>query len=205
MKEKEQTQVNDVNKTNSKEKKGFSENVQSQEDIIREMTELLQRTQANFENYRKQNDIRIEEMKQMAAKEIILQLLPVQDNFELALKNVDKGCNFNDFVKGIELIYSQFFTLLSDAGVKAIATDKQIFNPYYHEALIKVESDLPENMIIEEFQKGFTLHDKVIRHAKVKVSAGSAISIDKISKKELSADDKTENKDDKKTENKENK
>jgi len=136
------------------------------------MKELLQRTQASFENYRKQTDKRIEEMEEFAARNVILKLLPVLDNFELALKSVDTNSNPEDFLKGIELIYAQFNTFLEDSGVESIKTEKEQFDPYYHEALMKVASELPENIIIEEFQKGFTLHGKIIRHAKVKVSAG---------------------------------
>lgn len=136
---------------------------------IVELTDLLQRVQANFENYRKQQEKRFEEIQQMAAKGTILPLLPLLDNFELALKNTG---NHEEFVKGIELIYSQLTNLLESLGIKKIIIENQKFDPYYHEALLKVESEFPEGTILEEFQKGFTLHDKVIRHAKVKVSAG---------------------------------
>ena len=135
-----------------------------------ELTELLQRTQASFENFRKQMEKRIEEIKEMAAKDVILQVLPILDGFDLALKNVDS--NPNDFIQGVELIYSQFRKMLEDSCVKEIITENQDFNPKFHEALIKVDSELPENKIMEEFQKGFTLHNQVIRHARVKISSG---------------------------------
>ncbi|MBT3297463.1 nucleotide exchange factor GrpE [archaeon] len=137
-------------------------------DPLTEVTELLQRTQANFENYRKQTEKRVEEIRKMASKDVILQVLPVLDNFELALKNSEKN---EEFMKGIELIYSQLVSVLENNGVKIINTDKN-FDPFYHEALMKVDSDLSENKIIEEFQKGYILNDKVIRHSKVKVSSG---------------------------------
>ena len=110
----------------------------------------------------------------MASKNVILQLLPVMDNFELALKNTTTTTNTNDkdFLKGVELIYSQFLNILRDNGVKPIKTKNKQFDPYFHEALMKVDSNLPKNTVVEEFQKGFLLHDKVIRHAKVKVSNG---------------------------------
>ena len=132
--------------------------------------ELLQRNQANFENYRKQQEKRIVDIRKMAAKDIILQVLPIIDNFELALKNTT--CERTDFVQGIELIYSQLHSLLENNNLKIIETKNEVFDPFYHEALMKVNSELPENTIMEELQKGFTLHDKVIRHAKVKVSNG---------------------------------
>ena len=151
-------------------------------DSLAEMTELLQRTQANFENYRKQQEKRIEEIRLFAAKDIILQLLPLLDNFSLALKN--SNGNPAEFVKGVELIYSQLFEILENNGVKPILTEKQTFDPSFHDALMRVESELPMNTIVEEWQKGFTLHNKVIRHAKVKISVG---------KKEVSAKNNSPN------------
>ncbi|MBR9683482.1 nucleotide exchange factor GrpE [Candidatus Woesearchaeota archaeon] len=155
-----------------------------------ELTELLQRTQANLENYRKQTEKRIVEIRQMAARDIILQILPVMDNFELALKNTCSNQDdflsgaekskisgtpknsFNEFLMGVELIYSQLLTVLKDNKIKTIETQNQLFDPFYHEAILKVDSELPENTIVEEVQKGFLLNDKVIRHTKVKISAG---------------------------------
>ena len=84
----------------------------------------------------------------------------------------NKGTQKDDFVQGVELIYAQLNTILTDNSVESIKTDGEMFDPYFHEALMKVASDLPENTVVEEFQKGFMLHGHVIRHAKVKVSAG---------------------------------
>src|SRR3989338_431632 len=140
-------------------------------DPLAETIDLLKRTQANFENYRKQTEKRIEEMKQFLAKDIILQILPIIDNLELALKNVSTN-NDSEFVKGIELIYAQLIEILDQYEIKLIYSERKKFDPYLHEPLMRVESDKPEGVIIEEFQKGYLLHGAVIRHAKVKVSAG---------------------------------
>ena len=139
---------------------------------VREMRELLQRKQAEFENYRKQVDKRFIEMKELANKNLIFKLLPILDNFNLALKSADTNTNPEDFLQGVELIYSQFFSLLENNNVKPMVTEKKEFDPYFHEALMKVNSDLPENVVIEELQKGFMINDKVLRHAKVKISSG---------------------------------
>ncbi|HLC81889.1 MAG TPA: nucleotide exchange factor GrpE [Candidatus Nanoarchaeia archaeon] len=136
-----------------------------------ELKDLLQRTQANFENYRKQAEKRIIEIKEMAARTVILQLLPIIDHLELALKNsVNQQESFKE---GIELIYGQLKQLLEDNHVKPLETAGQKFDPYFHEALLKIESAEPEGTIVEEFQKGFLLRGEVIRHAKVKISSGS--------------------------------
>lgn len=137
---------------------------------ITELTGMLQRIQADSENYRKQTEKRIQEIIQFASQNMILQILPILDNFELALKN--SNANPKDFTKGVELIHSQLFTVLENQGVKPIKTENQEFNPYYHEALMKIASVEPENIIIEELQKGFMLNDKVLRPAKVKISDG---------------------------------
>lgn len=144
---------------------------------VEELTELLKRTQANFENYRKQMQTYLEDMKKMSAKDLIMQLLPVIDNFELALKSAtmksaDQAQGNQEFIHGMKLIHSQLLQLLQLNNVSAMETKDKSFDPYLHEALMKVASDMPENKIMEEFQKGFMMHGKVLRHAKVKISAG---------------------------------
>lgn len=140
---------------------------------VAELTDLLQRNQANFENYRKQVQLQLEDMKKMAARDMVRQILPIIDNFELALKNVNHNQGANaEFIQGMELIHAQLLQALQQNNVTIIDTKDKIFDPYLHEALMKVPSELSENKIIEEFQKGFLMHGKVLRHAKVKISAG---------------------------------
>lgn len=139
---------------------------------VEELTDLLKRTQANFENYRKQSQTYIEDIKKMAARDILLQVLPTLDNFELALKAVPPDQANTEFVRGVTLIHAQLLQLLQHNNVVPLETIGKNFDPYYHEALIRVPSESPANKIIEEFQKGFTMHGKILRHAKVKVSAG---------------------------------
>ena len=134
----------------------------------KELTETLQRVQADFENYKKQVEKRAPEMEKMATKKVISELLPILDSFELALKN--KDCK--EFADGIELVYSQFFSALEKQGLKTINTQGEKFDPFKHEALLKEESKEPEDTIIDELQKGYTLNDEVIRFTKVKLSKG---------------------------------
>ena len=136
-----------------------------------ELKELLQRTQANFENYRKQMEKRVEEIIQMASRNLITQILPILDNFELALQTTKLSSEQSEFLKGITLIHSQLTKIFRDNGVEEINAEGN-FNPHIHEALMKVPSELPENTIIEVLQKGYTLHSKLLRPAKVKLSAG---------------------------------
>ncbi|MDD5331564.1 MAG: nucleotide exchange factor GrpE [Candidatus Nanoarchaeia archaeon] len=136
---------------------------------LQEYKDILQRLQAEFENYRKRTEKEREDIIKYGNQELIIKLLPIVDSFELALNNrKDK----DQFVKGIELIYSQFTDTLEKEGVKKIKVLGEKFNPNIHEALLQEHSDKPEGTIIEELQSGYVLNNKVIRFAKVKLSNG---------------------------------
>jgi molecular chaperone GrpE len=156
----------------AKKEKKQTKSKQNKIDPLVEMKDLLQRTQANFENFRKQTEKRIDDIRVMASRDMVTKILPVVDTFSLALKSVNKEEGNVDFINGVEMIYAQMNALLKDAGVEEINVENESFKPTHHEALMKVESDLPEGTIMEEFQKGFMIGDKVIRHARVKISAG---------------------------------
>ena len=159
-------------KTTEEPNQGVQEmsELEQTEQQLAEMKELAQRTQANFENYRKQMEKRMEDFQKIVGKQIILQLLPIIDNFELTIKN--SSAEKEHLLNAIELIYAQMNTLLENNGITAIETENKEFDRYLHEALMKVESEKPENTIVEELQRGFTLNGQVIRHAKVKISMG---------------------------------
>lgn len=148
-----------------KEKKQEKE----KEEQIKELTETLQRVQASFENYKKQIEKKTEQTEKMAARKIICELLPILDTFELALKNKEA----REFAEGMEMIYSQIFSLLEKQGLEPIKSMGEKFDPYRHEALLKVESKEPEDTVIDEMQKGYTLNGEVVRYSKVKLSKGN--------------------------------
>jgi molecular chaperone GrpE len=159
---------NKKKETQKAERVAPTQNIQEVNPLV-EMKDLLQRTQAQFENFRKQTEKRNEDFHKMAARNIITKLLPIVDNFDLALKNTT---NHEEFVQGVELIHTQLMSMLKNNNVEPIDALHKLFNPQMHEALMKTESNEQENIIIEEFAKGYTMHDVIIRHAKVKVSAG---------------------------------
>jgi len=141
-------------------------NTSDKDKKLSDLTDTLQRLQAEFENYKKYVEKSQVEFRKYAQADIIETLLPILDSFELALKNTtDK----EKLMKGIELIYSQLYSLLEKQGIKKIEA-KGKFNPHLHEVLLKEESDKEEDTILEELQKGYMLNDKVLRHTKVKVS-----------------------------------
>jgi molecular chaperone GrpE len=158
-----------INDTKSNDSKSEG-SIESESDVSR-MKNDLQRLQAEFENYRKRSDRDKSEFVKFATRDLVIDLLPVLDNLDLALSNSKEVAKEKtEFVKGIELIYGQFYEVLSKIGLSRIESLGQKFNPYMHEALLQEESDGDENKILEEMQKGYLLNDKVIRHAKVKIS-----------------------------------
>lgn len=141
-------------------------------DKVAELTDLLKRTQANFENYRKQTEKRVAELKDIAAQDMLRQFLQVADTLHLALKHAQEHPQVEDLLEGMTLLAGQMEVLLKEWGVERLSTEGQKFDPYLHEAMMKMPSDKPENIILSEVQQGFTIHDRVLRHAKVVVSAG---------------------------------
>lgn len=135
----------------------------------KELIDTLQRVQADFENYKKQIEKRYADLEKTACKKLVAELLPILDSFELALKNKDS----KDFADGVELVYSQLFSVLEKQGLKPIKANGEKFDPYKHEALLKEESDKEEDIIIDDMQKGYTLNGEVIRFSKVKLSKGN--------------------------------
>ncbi len=134
---------------------------------IEELTDTLKRLQAEFENYRKRIEKEKAEFMEYASAGIIANLLPVLDTFEIAFKNTSDK---EKFVEGMKMVYALLHTMLEAEGLKPIKALGEKFDPYRHEVLMKEKSEEPEDTILEEFQKGYMLNNKVIRHSKVKVS-----------------------------------
>jgi len=145
--------------------------IDSKSDQIVELTNTLKRLQAEFENYKKRADKENLNTIKKANIGLITELLPVLDSFELALK--DTNCGNGEvakYRKGIELIYTQLYSILEDQGLRPIDTRNQKFDPFRHEVLMVKESDEPEDKILQEFQKGYFLNENIIRHSKVMIS-----------------------------------
>ena len=105
------------------------------------------------------------------AKSIVEKILPVVDNFERGLAAVTEEEKGSPFVEGMEKIYKQMMTMLEEAGVKPIEAVGQEFDPNLHNAVMHIEDEeFGENIIAEEFQKGYTYRDSVVRHSMVKVA-----------------------------------
>ncbi len=143
------------------------------EDLRRQKEELydrLLRKHADFENFRKRIEKEKREFQLYALSSFMLDLVAILDNFERALSHPEEQSGA-EYRKGVELIYRQFKDLAEKRGLRPVETKGKNFDPNFHEAIAReVRNDLPENTILEELQKGYFLHDKLLRPAMVKVS-----------------------------------
>ena len=171
---KETEESQDTKDTESKEKKKFfakKEKKDKKDEKIEELTDRLTRQMAEFDNFRKRTEREKSQMNEIGAKDIIEKILPVIDNFERGLAAVPEESKEDPFVEGMEKIYKQIMTTLEGVGVKPIEAVGQEFNPDFHNAVMHVEDEeAGENIITEEFQKGYMYHDSVVRHSMVKVA-----------------------------------
>ena len=152
-------------------KKLFGKKKDKKDEKIEELTDKLTRQMAEFDNFRKRTEKEKSQMYEVGAKDIIEKILPVVDNFERGLEAVKEEEKENPFVQGMEKVYKQLMTTLEEAGVKPIEAVGQEFNPDFHNAVMHVEDEsFGENIVAEEFQKGYMYRDSVVRHSMVKVA-----------------------------------
>lgn len=150
---------------------GKKEKKDKKDEKIEELTDRVTRQMAEFDNFRKRSEKEKSQMYEIGAKDIIEKILPVVDNFERGLGSVPEEEKNAPFVEGMEKIYKQLMTTLESVGVKPIEAVGQEFNPDFHNAVMHVEDDeLGENIIAEEFQKGYMYRESVVRHSMVKVA-----------------------------------
>jgi molecular chaperone GrpE len=170
----------DGKEAESKEKsdksgKSFFKNTKSKElaakdEKIEELTDRLMRTMAEFDNYRKRSEKEKAMMYDMGIKSFIEKLLPIVDNFERGFSTITDKEKESGFAQGIEMIYRQLMTTLDEIGVKPIDAVGKEFDPNLHNAVMHGEDDsLGENIVSDEFQKGYMYKDMVVRHSMVKV------------------------------------
>ena len=168
---KEETEASNEAEAPKEKKKLFSKKKDKKDEKIEELTDQLRRQMAEFDNYRKRTDKEKASMYIIGAKEIVEKLLPVVDSFERGLATATEEQLEDPFVDGMNKVYKQMITSLEELGVKPIEAVGAEFNPDYHKAVMHVEDEeVGENIIVEEFQKGYTYKDFVVRHSMVKVA-----------------------------------
>ncbi|NNJ28284.1 nucleotide exchange factor GrpE [Lacrimispora defluvii] len=173
--EQEETAESEGDSKEEPEKKGFfgkkKEKKDPKDEKIEELTDRLQRSMAEFDNFRKRTEKEKSAMFEIGAKDIIERILPVVDNFERGLAAIPEADKESPFADGMEKIYKQLMKALDEAGVKPIEAVGMPFDPNYHNAVMHVEDDsLGENIVSQELQKGYTYRDTVVRHSMVQVA-----------------------------------
>ena len=139
-------------------------------DKITALEDKVKRQMAEFDNFRKRTSKEKEQMFSMGERSVIEKMLPVVDNFERGLAAVPEAEKGSAIASGMEMIYKQMMKQLEDLGVKPIEAVGKEFDPNIHNAVMQVESDeLESGVVAQEFQKGYTYHDTVIRHSMVGV------------------------------------
>lgn len=155
-------------------KKGFfkkKEKKDKKDEQIAELTDKVKRQLAEFENFRNRTEKEKAQMYSVGARDVIEKILPVVDNFERGIKSIPEGEKESPVASGMEMIYKQLMTVLTDLGVTPIEAVGQEFDPNFHNAVMHVEDEtLGENIVAEEFQKGYKYKDAVLRHSMVRVA-----------------------------------
>ena len=141
----------------------------TQEEKLAEMQDKYLRVSAEFDNYRRRTLREKMELSKYAGESILLNILPIMDDFERALSHMESATDCNAIKDGIDLIYGKFIEFLKQNGIKEIESLNSDFNVDIHHAVgkVKVQEEENKGKIVEIVQKGYYLQDKVIRHAKV--------------------------------------
>jgi molecular chaperone GrpE len=172
--EKKKSDKKKAKKTTSKEAKKIKELeeklAKAEEDVAKYRDQLL-RTAAEFDNYKRRTEKESLQLLLNANERLITELLPVIDDFSRTLEHAETTDNTDSLKEGVSLIYKKLMSIMEKQGLKEMKSKGEEFDPDKHQALMQVESDEHESgYITEEHLKGYTLNDKVIRHAQVLVA-----------------------------------
>ena len=173
--DKEKKEIKTLKKEIDKIKKE-NENLQNEIERVsnekQQYYDKLARLLADFDNFRKRAEEEKRRIIKTANEDLVKDLFPVLDALDMAIKNSEKMEGNEEFKSGITLVRKLFGELLEKYGVKEIEALNKVFDPNFHDALMMVEDGEHEEdeLVVEEFQKGYMLNGKVIRPAKVKVS-----------------------------------
>ena len=157
-------------KKKKKDKDKDSKKTDALKEKIEELEDRTKRQMAEFDNFRKRTEREKATMFDMGERSVIEKILPIVDNFERGLKTVPEEEAESGFANGMNMIYKQLIDELDKLGVKPIEAVGQPFDPNFHNAVMQVEKeDMESGTVAEEFQKGYTFKDVVIRHSMVSV------------------------------------
>jgi len=140
---------------------------------MEEANDMMLRLAAELDNYKKRVAKERESLIRYAAQDILQELIPVLDNFERAIESARKSNDFDSFLEGVKMIYKNMHDAMGRKGLVRIDAVGETFDPNIHEAVMQINSEeYPENVVAEELQKGYMLHDRVVRPSMVVVSKG---------------------------------
>ena len=150
------------------------------EQNVAQLKDQLLRKAAEFENYKRRMENDYASIIKYSNEELILKILPVLDDFDRsfkARKDEKKPADAEKFREGVELIYAKFVKVLEKLGVKHLEVVGKPFDPQYHDALLQIpKKGVPPHTVVEEVDKGYSLNEKVIRHARVIVSTDEPVA-----------------------------
>lgn len=140
---------------------------------IEDLKKQVLYAQAEFQNFRRRKEDEQKDLAKFSNSELIKSLLPVLDNFDRALQAAEQSRNFDALIAGVSGTSKQLQSILQKAGVTPIETLGKDFDPHFHEAIGHAEgSGYAPNTVAEEVQRGYTMHDRVLRPALVRVAQG---------------------------------
>ncbi|MCK4926235.1 nucleotide exchange factor GrpE [Candidatus Aerophobetes bacterium] len=155
--------------------KGVEKELELTDREAKEYLDYLVRLKGEIRSFRQRTQREKEILKESAAEDLIKELLPILDDFELAVGSAEKLKNFSGFAEGVKMIFNRMRDLLKKQGLRPIKTKGEEFDPHLHEAVGTADlKRYPDNLIIEEMRRGYILNDKVLRPAVVKVNKRSS-------------------------------
>ena len=153
------------------ESKVNEELLKEKEGQIQELVERLRKIQAEFEKFRQRLERETETAKRFSNEALMLQILPILDNLERAIEHGEKSDDKHAMVQGVRLIHKQLIDTLKGSGVTPIDAKGKAFDPAFHDAMVAIETtEIPPSLVVSEYQRGYLLHDRLLRPAKVVVS-----------------------------------
>lgn len=141
------------------------------EQSLSELKDKQLRLLAEFENYKKRTMRERVELLGSASRDVLINLLPILDDFDRAKKSADDPNTDERFSEGVSMVYSRLHNVLKSQGLKVMESTGQLFDPDQHEAITEIPAPTSElkGKVIDTVEKGYMLNDKIIRHAKVVV------------------------------------
>lgn len=150
--------------------------VETLQNEVQEQKDKYLRLMAEFDNYKRRTSKEYERLIETANERLMLDIIEVRENFDRALSMADENHDFTKFLEGMHLIYGKLDTILTKHGLTVFTEIGEEFNPEIHNAMMKTpHEEIPEDHIVQIFEKGYRLKERVIKHANVIVSAGAPV------------------------------